>query len=292
MRIDCSRFEAWAPGAEPVGCPAVGAHQATAQPTTSTSSRLAYGVFSRLSDRNRATTEATSVSVVPRLLAGTRIGSVVARKQLHDAVIRMLCDLDGPDTVYFGKTSRQHAEDLFAFAERTARQAEAVDPSLGSIPLEERMAIVLFTRRIHIAANRALASERPLNEHEGLYVRLLESGLSKLPCAPDTPVFRGMNVQDPSAAFEVGAILTEPRFWCVSADRRVAFEPEGFGGNVLITFVGPVSAKALGPLAPGQSHREAIFSRNSRCRVLTHEVQIDEDGRSRHHVKLKDLGTI
>lgn len=290
MAIDCSRSEAEAPDAAPVASSAVALRPAAAQPTTAASSNLGYGVFGRLSGMHRTTTASPPVSAVPRLLAGTRIASAIARKQLRGAVIRMLCDLDGADTVYFGKTTRRHAEDLFAFAERTARQAEEVDPSLRNIPLEERMAIVLFTRRIHIAANGALASERPLNEHEALYVRLLESGLNKLPSAPDMPVFRGMNVQDPSAVFEVGAIVTEPRFWCVSADRRVAFEPEGFGGNVLITFVGPVSAKILGPLAPGQSHREAIFSCNHRFQVLMHEVQRDEDGRLRHHVKLKDVG--
>lgn len=202
----------------------------------------------------------------------------------------MLCDLDGADTVYFGKTTRQHAEDLFAFAERTARQAEAADPSLRTIPLEERMAIVLFTRRIHIAANQALASGRPLKEHEALYVRLLESGLDKLPSGPDVPVFRGMNMQDPAAAFQVGSIVTERRFWCVSANRRVAFEPEGFGGNVLIAFAGPVSAKPLGSLATGSSHRESILSRNRRFEVLACDARLDDDGRLRYHVSLKELG--
>jgi len=290
MAIDCSRSDAEAPDATPVASSALALRPATPQPTTATSSNLAYGVFGRLSGIHRTTTAAPPVSAVPRLLAGTRIASAIVRTQLRGAVIRMLCDLDGADTVYFGKTTRRHAEDLFAFAERTARQAEAVDPSLRNVPLEERMAIVLFTRRIHIAANRALASDRALNEHEALYVRLLESGLNKLPSALDTPVFRGMNVPDPSAMFEVGAIVTEPRFWCVSADRRVAFEPEGFGGNVLITFVGPVSAKVLGPLAPGQSHREAMFSRNNRFQVRMHEVRRDEDGRLRHHVTLQDVG--
>ena len=173
-------------------------------------------------------------------------------------------------------------------------RAARVNPALASIPLEDRIAVTLFTRRAHAAVNAALAQGTATpGSPEALYARVLASGLNQLPPAGSRLLFRGMSFADADLLrrflerYAPGASVVEPRFWSVSDSPTVAFR--GFGGSVELTFTGGSSARPLGALSPSRTHREGVFLAGTRFDVSTAVTRQTDQG-TRHALQLSDAG--
>jgi hypothetical protein len=217
------------------------------------------------------------------------------RRGLRSALLDMMVAMNG-FTPYFGRTPKQHAQVAWQAARETALNAEGVDPTLARIPLEDRIAVVLYTRRPHAALNRALSSGDPaLVASVSLFSRVLTSGLNQLAlqAEPPRPLYRGMHIADPArlAAFlaehSPGRIVANPRFVSASNDSIVGLR--GFGGNVTMSFVGPISAKPLGALTPNATHQESVYPAGTQWQVLDQREVRWLDGPA-HHITLLDLG--
>ena len=248
--------------------------------------------------RNARVTGTASAALRDAQTRHAFIATQADRTAFRPAVRAMLEEYDRSQGMGERRTLEAPVTWLLLWAEQHAKDAVRRDPALAALPLEERMAVALYTRRGFLPLNAALSGESPMTDAIAVFARLLCSAINLLPEAADVPLFRGMNVPSTSGElqrflerYQPGQIVVEPRFWSVSENQRVADNPAAFGGNVLISFAGAGRAKRLGALSPSAPHGEWLLACRSHLRVVSAEVQTDEDGRMRHHITLENLGS-